>query len=188
MSTSPWKELLPTSIEVGGAEYEIRSDYRAVLDICSALSDVELEEHEKVLVVLDIFYPAFREMPPEHCQEAIEKCLSFVNCDEEEHDSKPVKLMDWEQDFKYIVAPINRVIGTEIRTVEYMHWWTFLAAYYEIGDCLFAQIVRIRKMKSKGKPLDKSDQAWYRENRKLVDMKANITGRENEILKQWGGG
>ena len=30
--TAPWNERLPTSVEVCGAKYEIRSDYRVVLD------------------------------------------------------------------------------------------------------------------------------------------------------------
>lgn len=95
--------------------------------------------------------------------------------------------MDWEQDFKYIVAPINRVTGTEIRSIEYMHWWTFIAAYYEIGDCTFAQIVRIRDKKARGKPLDKTEQDWYRKNRNLVDLKTKYTQEDEETLRLWGG-
>lgn len=95
--------------------------------------------------------------------------------------------MDWEQDFKYIVAPINRVIGTEIRELKYLHWWTFISAYYEIGDCLFAQIVRIRLLKAKGKPLDKADREWYQNNRELVDIKTPFTEAENAVIDAWLG-
>ena len=117
---------------------------------------------------------------------ALERCFWFIGGGGEEQSSRPApKLMDWEQDFRYIVAPINRVLGQEIRAAEYLHWWTFLAAYYEIGDCLFAQIVRIRAKRAKGQPLDKADAAWYRENRELVDLKAQYTQGEEELLKQW---
>ena len=148
--SGPWKDLLPTSVDIDGTEYEIRSDYRAALDICMAMADAELDEQDKA---------------------------------ERQH----IKLMDWEQDFKYIVAPINRVTGTEIRSIEYMHWWTFIAAYYEIGDCTFAQIVRIRDKKARGKPLDKTEQDWYRKNRNLVDLKTKYTQEDDEILRLWGG-
>ena len=186
--SAPWRELLPVSVEVCGAEYEIRSDYRAVLDICAALSDPELDEQDKALVALDIFYLGFADMPREHHQEAIQRCFWFINCGETERSGPPApKLVDWEQDFKIIVAPINRVTGQEVRSVEYMHWWTFIAAYYEIGDCLFAQIVRVRERLAKGKPLDKSDREWYRNNRHLVDMKNPLTERENEVLDKWLG-
>ena len=33
---------LPKTVFVGGREYSIRSDYRAILDICEALTDPEL--------------------------------------------------------------------------------------------------------------------------------------------------
>ena len=41
-----WKDLLPTSVDIDGTEYEIRSDYRAALDICMAMSDAELDEQD----------------------------------------------------------------------------------------------------------------------------------------------
>lgn len=178
---------LPTSVDVNGTEYKIRSDYRAVLDICAALSDNELDNAGKIEAVLTIFYPGIDDMPTEGFQEAIKKSFWFINCgDDEEQNRKAPKLMDWEQDFKYIVAPINRVCGQEIRAVKYMHWWTFISAYYEIGgDCVFANIVRIREQLAKGKALDKSDKEWYRENKSLVDFKVSYTEKENELLDQW---
>ena len=191
---------LPKSVEVNGTEYKIRSDYRAALDICTALSDNDLEDVDKANVILDIFYPAFSGyevnrdgetetilMPPEDYQEAIRKCFWFIDCgDEEVPTRKSPKLMDWEQDFKYIVAPINRVCGQEVRSAEYMHWWTFVSAYYEIGgDCLFAQIVRIREKLAEHKSLDKSDLEFYRKNRSMVDLKVNYSAQEQEVLNQW---
>lgn len=178
---------LPKSLEVGGRTYAIRSDYRAVLDICAALSDPDLDDQEKAYVALYILYPDFDEMPSSHYQEALNKCFWFLNCGSEETNTrKAPKLVDWEQDFQYIVAPINRVVGTEIRAVDYLHWWSFISAYYEIGDCTFAQIVRIRDKKAKGKKLDKSEQEWYKNNRHMVDMKQSYTESEKAILKEWG--
>lgn len=187
---------LPKSLVVCGTEYEIRSDYRAALDICAALSDSELSDQDKAFVILNIFYPNFAEMPQEHYQEAIERCFWFINCGDEQQSRPAPKLMDWEQDFRYIVAPINRVMGQEIRALEYdyenntggLHWWSFISAYYEIGDCLFAQIVRIRDKKARGRPLDKEERKFYQENRQMVDFHTNYTDAENALLKQWGGG
>ena len=184
--TSPWRELLPTSVEVGGGSYETRSDYRAILDICAALSDPELDGQERATVAMTIFYPEMDTIPPEHYEEAVEKCLRFISGGGENAPRKAPKLLDWEQDFQYIVAPINRVTGQEIRAVEYMHWWTFLAAYYEIGECTFAQIVHIRDKLARGQPLDKTDREWYRRNRELVDFKRKYTGAEDELAKSWG--
>lgn len=186
--SAPWRELLPTSVEIGGEEYQIRSDYRAILDIFAALSDCELDGQEKAVVLLDIFYPGFSDMPPEQYEEAVRQCFRFLNGGGEDTPQPAPKLVDWEQDFRYIVAPINRVTGQEIRAVEYLHWWTFLAAYCEIGDCTFAQIVRVRDLLARGKTLDKQDREWYSRNRNLVDFREKYTQAEDEVLKQWTGG
>jgi hypothetical protein len=173
-------------MEVGGASYEIRSDYRAVLDICSALSDDELSDQDRALVALDIFYPGLENIPPEDYNEAIRKCFWFINCGDGEQNKKSPKLVDWELDFKFIVSPVNRVVGKEIRSLEYMHWWSFIAAYYEIGDCTFAQIVRIREKLAKGKALDKQDREWYRRNRDIVDLKKGYTAQDKAVMETWG--
>lgn len=184
--SSPWSDLLPTSVEVCGVDYEIRSDYRAVLDICTALQDPEVTNEDRAFIALDIFYPAFDNMPSEHYRGAIERCYWFINCGRDESDEKKApKLVDWEQDFQFIVAPINRVTGQEIRALEYMHWWTFMAAFNEIGDCTFAQVVRIRNLKARGKKLDKLDREWYRKNRDIVDIKRHYTDADDDLVKKW---
>ena len=177
---------LPTSVAVSDVSYAIRSDYRAVLDICAALSDPELDMRDKAAVALVIFYPDFDTMPPEHYEEALKQCFWFINGGSDETEKKAPKLVDWEQDFQYIIAPVNRVLGQEIRAIEYLHWWSFLSAYYEIGgNCVFAQIVQIRDKLARGKTLDKAEREWYRHNRNLVDFKQTYTATEDELLKQW---
>ena len=178
---------LPKTVFVGGREYSIRSDYRAILDICEALTDLELSNEEKADVMLYIFYPEFADMPTKDWQEAAKQCIWFINCGDEGDNRRRPKLMDWEQDFQYIAAPINRVVGQEIRAMPYLHWWTFISAYYEIGDCFFAQIVRIRSLRAKGKRLDKTDQEWYRDNRELVDLKTSFTEAEDAVVNAWLG-
>lgn len=178
---------LPECVTVDGVSYQIRSDFRAALDIFAALNDPQLSGQERAFACLSIFYPDFDAIPPEAYQEAIAACFWFLNGGQEEHkEQKPMKLVDWEQDFSFIVAPVNRVIGKDIRT-GYLHWWTFLSAYYEIGDCTFAQIVRIRDHKLRGKKLDKADAEWYRKNRELVDFKTTYSEAEHDLLKEWGG-
>ena len=179
---------LPTTVKVAGVEYSIRTDYRDILTICTALTDPELDGQDRAEILLTIFYPDLHEMPQEAYQEAIERCFWFISCGNEEKNQRPApKLVDWEQDFRYIVAPINRVLGAEVRAVEYLHWWTFISAYYEIGECLFSQIVRIRSLKAKGKPLDKADAEWYRDNRSLVDIKITYSEAEEAVMDHWLG-
>ena len=175
---------LPTSVEIDGLEFAIRSDFRVILDIFAALDDPELNDQERAFAVLQMFYPDFDELVDYDA--AIKELFKFINGGSEDVDQRRrPKLVDWQQDSQYIIAPINHVIGTEIRAIPYdmetntggLHWWTFLAAYTEIGDCLFAQIVRIRDQKARGKKLDKSDQEFYKKNREIDEFIKQITGR-----------
>ena len=185
---------LPKSVVIGGRDFPIRYDYRVILNIFEAMNDPELTDQERALAVLQMFYVDFDAI--EDYEAAIRECFWFINGGKyEESSKKKPRLVAWEQDFPYIAAPINRVLGYEIRAVEYdpetntggLHWWTFLSAYMEIGDCLFAQVVGIRSKKARGKKLDASDQEFYRRNRDLVDIKARYTEAEEELLKQWTG-
>ena len=180
---------LPTSLEIGGTDYEIRTDFREVLDVMGILNDADLSGMERGYLTLLFFYPDFPQMPREHHQDALGKCYWFINGGKDEKKTgTSVRLMDWEQDFPYIIAPINRVIGHEVRSDKYLHWWTFLAAYMEIGECTFSNIVHIRDLKHRGKKMDAADKEWYMRNRDLVDLKTKYTSADEEMLKKWGGG
>lgn len=188
---------LPKTVEVAGRDFDVRYDFRAIIDIIIALNDPELSEQERAFLGLYIFYPAFDEIPRDAYDEAWEKLAWFIDMgDESARGKKSPRLMDWEQDYQRIIAPVNRIAGCDVRSIDYdyenntggLHWWTFLGYYMEIGDCLFAQIVRIRNLRARGKPLDKADRAWYRQNRDLVELKQTYTDAEDELLRQWGKG
>ena len=71
---------LPLSLCVNGIDYEIREDFRSVLDILSAFSDKELSDTEKTQSMLEILYwPIIP--PPQDLTEAAEKALWFIDCD-----------------------------------------------------------------------------------------------------------
>lgn len=177
---------MPKSAIINGTEYEIRSDYRAVLDVLTIMDDIDLTDRERGALAFEIFYPAFDEMPCSDYKEAGEFLQWFVGGGEIRSSKPKMKLADWQQDFPIIVNPVNRVLGYEVRDCEYCHWWTFLSAYFEIGDCLFAQVVSIRKKKRLGKKLDKHEKQFYRDNQDLIDFKVKLTEEEQAFLDEWG--
>lgn len=177
---------LPTSLTVNGTEYAIESDFRRVLDIMELYADPELDENEKAILMLEGLYTDFAEMPYSDYQEACIQASWFIDGGVEETAEKGPKLMDWSKDFRYIVAPVNRVMGEDVRGMKYCHWWTFLAAWQEIGgDCMFAQIVNIRSKKARGKKLDDSEKEFYRRNRKAIDFEKVYSEEENALLAEW---
>lgn len=179
---------LPTSVDINGREWEIESDYRAVLDICIALSDPELNDTERAIVVLTIFYPDFDNMDTADYQEAMNQCMEFVNAGNKPSSGgrRQPKLIDWEQDFKLMVGPINNVAGKEIRALDYLHWWTFISYYNEIdGDSTFGQVVQIRDKIARGNLKEKQDKDFYMRNRDIVDFKNKYTPEDEKIIDEW---
>ena len=173
---------LPIAVDIDGKEYAIRNkcDYRVVLDVIAVLKDNELNQEEKIKCSLFIFYEDITGL--EDVETAVNEMLKIIELGEEEENNKPPKpqLMDWEHDFPILVAPINRVLNCEIRSVDYLHWWTLLSAYYEIGECTFQNVVSIRSKRAKGKKLEQWEQEFYRENKKMVDLPQNLTEEEKE--------
>ena len=190
---SAWE--FPTSLNVGGIDYEIRTDYRAVLDLFTALTDPNLtDENEQITaymqsrVILEIMFPDCDNIPAEHIQEALDKVSEFIDMGISDDRKKP-KTMDWEQDAPILIPAINKVLNCEIRAVQYMHWWTFLGAYMEIGESLFSNVIHIRQKKAKGKKLEKWEQDFYNENKSLIDFKQKDqrSNEEKEKLRDYFG-
>ena len=159
---------LPETVMVCGQEVPIRSDYRAILDICVAMQDIDLTDIDKAYEALKKFYKT--EIPI--TEEALKQVFRFINCGQENAENKKqVKLFDWEQDFNLIIAPINRLMGCDVRGIPYLHWWTFMGCFQEIGESLFSRVIAIRSKRAKGKKLDEADKEFFRDNKELVDFK-----------------
>lgn len=180
---------LPTFLNVGGRDYKIRTDYRVILDILAAMNDLDIfkpgmsqeeMQQEKVMTMLQILYIDFDSMPPRDWKEAAEKACDFIDCGIKDDGKQKPRLMDWEQDAPVIVPAVNKVCGKDVRSVKYMHWWTFFGYYMEIGECTLSTIVSIRDKKRRGKKLEKWEQEFYRNNKKLVDLKARRIERSEE--------
>lgn len=175
---------LPLSVEIDGKEYEIRNncDYRVVLDVISALNDDDLKMENRLQCAVFIFYEDLTGC--KDIKKAAKEMMRIINNGEEETDNNKPSIMDWEYDFKQIAPPISRVLGYDVRTPEkYCHWWSFLGAYMEIGsECAFSTIISIRDKRAKGKKLEKWENDFIREHRKMIDLPRKLTAEEQEWL------
>ena len=104
---------LPESLTVAGRDYSVRWDFRAAMDIFAALNDPDLGDQERALVCLGIFYPDWKEIPPEDYGEALRQCFWFLNGgqDETQQDKKPLPLMRCGLDRAGAVIAEDRVLG-----------------------------------------------------------------------------
>ena len=182
---SAWE--LPVDVEICGQIFVIRSDFRAVLDALAALQDQELTEQERCLAFLQILYPDWQHLPDGGV--ALKAACKFINLGEPVPENQPPKpaLVSWEDDVSIMAPAIDKVLGYSCRQCKYLHWWEFIGAYMGIGDGLFAQVVSIRAKKLKGKPLDKAEREFARENAVLIGKTApKLTVEEEEFFKRLG--
>lgn len=183
---------LPTSVVVNGRQFHIteNGDFRMVLDCFKALTDEQLSEDYRVLASLLIFYNEFddyQDIVPykDDLESLVTEMYRFFNIGQEEASGIKTNhsLLDWEQDEQMICAAINKVAGSEVRTVPYMHWWTFLGYYMSVGESVLSTVVGIRNKIVNHKPLEKWEREFKRENPKWFTWKStNFASVESDAL------
>lgn len=173
--TGLWQ--LPTSAVIGGEEYPINADFRDVLEVIGYLDDPNEPLYIRWEIALGLFFDG--DIPEEHKPEAQRYLASFLVCGQEEQPGKaPAKLLDWEQDAAAIVADVNKAAGTEVRSLPFLHWWSFMAFFNAIGEGQLSTIVSIRNKLRKGKKLEKWERDYYRENKHRIDLKPKYSAEE----------
>ena len=171
---------LPTSLNISGVDFSIRTDFRAIIDILIAMNDPELDEYGKMEVMLKVLYEDWQGIPEDCLEEALKKASEFIDCGQRESNpnkSKP-RLIDWEQDGDMIVPAVNKVARTEVRAASYMHWWTFFSYFMEVGESLFSTVLGIRSKKAHGERLDKWEKKFYHDNKDIIDIKTRLSDEE----------
>lgn len=163
---------LPTSLEIGGREFPIRTDFRVILRIYAAWNDRALTDAEKCAVCLVNLYEHPEEITPDIAQEAARAAYRFCAAGQDiDEDKPPVKLFDWAQDERILFPAVNKAAGCETRALPYLHWWAFVGLLGEIGDGLFSTVLHIRQKRADGKRLDKWEEEFFRRNRKLITLR-----------------
>ena len=186
---------LPITVEVAGKSYKIRNgaDYRTIIGVISLCEDPELTKEERTVSALIVFYEDINELEDifevfgENTKDAIDAMLKFISYDYDDDlaSSAKVKLIDWVQDENLIIAGINSVAKTEVRALEYLHWWTFLSYYMSIGESALSTVVSIRNKIAKGKKLEKYEKEFRRENPAYFRWKNQEIEEHNFIESIW---
>ena len=185
---------LETSIEINQVSFNIRNqgDYRMVLDCFEALNDQDLTENERICAALIIFYEDFNDISDlpdskEELHEFVEAMFDFFNQHEDiQSNTKNIKVIDWTHDSNLIASAINNVANQEIRSLPYLHWWTFLGYYTAIGECLLSTVVSIRYKKAHGDKLEKYEKKFIHDNPQYfnIDMRSAEQKEADEYIKR----
>lgn len=180
--------ILPECLTVGDTDYIVRSDYRDVLQVFEAFSDPELPQGEKWIVAIYLLLEPFScaddvlEAAESgfNVDEAARQIIWFISGGKEPGDKKELPVYDWMQDEQMIFSAVNKVAGKETRELEYLHWWTFLGYFNEIGEGNFSFVVGIRSKLNKHKKLEKHEKEYLNSNPELVKLKKIESKEESE--------
>lgn len=190
---------LPTTITVNGIEYPIRNkgDYRMIFDVFSALNDDELDTSLRMVTALVIFLDGIDGLsdvlaafPDEKSLEAaILSMFAFINCGQEDTLGVHTKVgvIDWEQDQQIVAGAVNKVANLEVRSLPYLHWWTFMGYFMGIGEGVFSTIVNIRSKIKEGKKLEKYEQEFRRDNPQYFMTRRTEAEKDfdEELRRMW---
>lgn len=181
---------LPETLSVGGEDYAIRTDYRNVLQTFEAFQDPELEPAEKWIVAIYLLFENFScaddvihaAQDGFDLKDAQEQILWFISAGQPQKEIEEFPVYDWKQDEQMIFSAINKVAGRETRALDYLHWWTFLGYFNEIGEGTFSYVVGIRDKLNKNKKLEKHEKEFFTKNKKLVKLVKPKT--ESELAEE----
>lgn len=182
---------LPTTIEIEGHSFPIaeNGDFRMVLECFSCLEDQELSEQERCLAALMIFYGMkdlneINRLPD--LEQATKEMYKFFEADiPEAKKGQDYRLIDWDKDAAMICSAVNKVANKEVRSEEYLHWWTFMGYYMAIGESSLSTVVGIRSKIVKGKKMEKWEREFRAENSQYFewDSRSAEQKADDEWLK-----
>ena len=183
---------LPTSVTIDGEVHEIENncDYRVILDCIEVYEDESIDVAMQHQIALFIFYKEPNKI--KNVEEAIKQMIRIIDCRYEdevvvaqhEEQKAPIRLMSWKKDFKFIAPAVSRVLGYDVRMPnKHTHWWSFIGAYWEIGECSWSTFISIRNKRMHGRKLEDWEQKIYRENKADIDLPQNLTDEEREWLE-----
>lgn len=180
---------LPLTVTIDGNEHEIRNkcEHRTILDCLVAYNDLRLPDELRVKCATTIFYKNIDEI--ENKFEAAKEMLRIINIQDKTKENTqqdtemPIKIINWKKDYHLIAPPVSRILGYSVRDKNrYTHWYDFIGAFNEIGDCYLTQILNVRLKRKKGKRLNELETEFYRTNKKDIDLPMEMSDEEKEWL------
>lgn len=173
MKPNPF-QALPESVEVGGAERPINSDFRVGV----AIETEVLGGSPDVAGLLLSFYKG---VIPEPVEEAVEKMVWFYSCAPDVgagKESKEARSYDFAVDADVLLASFLTAYGIDLTTAS-LHWWAFRRLMLNLPhDTPFMQRVHYRVADTKKMTGDQ--RKHYKKMQKLYALKKH-TGQSMTV-------
>lgn len=177
----------PASVNVGGKDYEIETDFRTIIEVENMIFGPLTEEQEvfakeiqrqsdlamadaelnaRYFFAMQLFY---RDKIPEDLEEAAEKLIWFYACGKKQKGKKAEEpVLSFVNDMDYINAGFLQDYGIDLFDVDYMHWWKFMSLFSALhDDCKICEIMGWR-----GADLSKMNKEQRKYARKMKNLYA----------------
>ncbi len=164
---------LPQEVAFSKGNYKINGDFRNILKIFRVLQG-QYPEYIRWKIAMELFYSP--SLDAEDYEAGLAYFGEFVS--PEGCGGGGEKLLDWDADAPAILAGVNAVAGQEVRSLPFVHWWTFLGWFHAISPGELSTRVAIRDKLRRGKKLEPWEQEYYREHKTLVDLKPQYSAEE----------
>ena len=165
---------LPVSAQLSAGELPHVTDFREVLPVLQLLGDESRPVWLRWYMALALFYR--RPVPPEAETEAMEYLSDFLTCGDRGRPGP--KLLDWQLDAGEIVSDVNAVAGREIRSLPYLHWWSFLSFFHGIREGRLSTLVSLRDKLRRGQKLEPWEQDYAHRNPDKVRLRPPETDED----------
>lgn len=175
----------PLTLNIGGAKYPIKTDYRTWVRFEMMMLDDGLDDavlFDAIGLVFDGCLP-----PPEHIGETVDQMMWFYQCG---HPDTPIggsgapkqRVYDYTVDDGYIYAAFLQQYGVDLQQQAQLHWWQFYAMFISLSsDCKFAEILGYRSTKISTK-MSPEERRFYRRMQKMYALPQPKTEDDKKAL------
>lgn len=177
-------DLVPSTLNVGGINYEINCDFRTSILFELMMQDRSVSKEDKLKIAIELY---FREVPS-NLEEAINKIVWFYKCGKEdkkqtgEVSQTQKQIYSFEYDAEYIYSAFLSQYGIDLQDIDNLHWWKFKAMFQGLND--ENEIVKIMGYRAinLNEIKDKQQKAHYRKLKRLYKLPDNRTEEEKERM------
>lgn len=132
---NPFYEKYPRYVEVDEERFQIKTDFRQIIQVSDVLAD-DLPVETKAGYILSLYV----ERLPSDLVKAIKAIENFITGysdrmdeieEEEEEEEKEApekkrkKVLSYDQDAPYIIADFMRFYSMDLMEIKYLHWYKF---------------------------------------------------------------
>lgn len=173
----------PKHVTIDGVKYPINTDFRVALKCFDIINDENISDTERTYAVV---YKLFGLIPKDEDMHIfVEKVEKYLGCGETQEQHKERKKdMDFEQDFKYLVASF--MSDYHINLVESnMHWYQFINLIQGFTENSVMNRVRDLRNYDLSEVKDQKQRNKIIKAQESVALKSELTQEEQEAIDEF---